>query len=59
MNDSDKIKVAETVESEGFHYAFYHYSDFKKIKDEQFHKLRTDYLKTAKALADYCGLEDI
>ena len=29
---------------EGFHYCFKHYSSFEDIKDEEFHRLRTNYL---------------
>jgi|688.fasta_scaffold14761_6 hypothetical protein len=38
---------------EGFHYCFKHYSDFIDIKDEEFHRLRTNYLKSANELETY------
>jgi len=41
------------IENEGFHYCFVHYSSFKEIKDEHFHKLRKEYLRIGKALEDY------
>lgn len=38
---------------EGFHYCFKHYSSFEDIKDEEFHRLRTNYLKSANDLEEY------
>lgn len=45
--------VAYKVDSEGFHYAFVHYSDFKEVDDPEFHRLREAYVKAAKELRDY------
>lgn len=39
--------------NEGFHYCFKHYSSFKDIKDEEFHRLRTNYLQSANDLEEY------
>lgn len=50
--------VADKVEHEGFHYAFRSYSNFKEVKDEEFHKLRVAYLDAAKALADYIEVDE-
>lgn len=56
----DKLEVLEDyqmvqyrMENEGFHYCFKHYSSFKEIEDEEFHKLRLKYLKSAKKLEEY------
>ena len=38
---------------EGFHYCFKHYSDFEEIEDEEFHKLRKQYLESAELLEKY------
>lgn len=38
---------------EGFHYCFKHYSSFEDIKDEEFHRLRTNYLQSANELEEY------
>jgi len=45
--------VQDTVEEEGFGYAFLHYSAFLEIKDEEFHKLRENFEEAAHALANY------
>ena len=56
----DKLEVLEDyqmvkyrMKAEGFHYCFKHYSSFKEIEDEEFHKLRLKYLKSAKKLEEY------
>jgi len=41
------------MEQEGFHYCFESYSNFTEIKDETFHKLRQEYLLSAKQLENY------
>jgi len=41
------------MENEGFHYCFKHYSSFEEIEDEEFHKLRKQYLETAELLEKY------
>lgn len=48
--------VKETVEQEGFAYAFHGYSDFKECKDERFHELRLAYIKACKDLGDYLNV---
>lgn len=51
--------VLDTIENEGFEYAFTSYTDFKKeVKDPEFHKLRLAYLQATKDLAEYIGYED-
>jgi hypothetical protein len=58
MTPKEMRYVWETVEKEGFEYAFVDYSDFQEIKDEEFHKLREAYLAERKKFADYLGLGD-
>jgi hypothetical protein len=38
---------------EGFHYCFKHFSSFNDIKDEEFHRLRINYLQSANELEEY------
>lgn len=45
--------VKNRMVQEGFDYCFKHYSDFSEIKDEEFHKLRIDYLESSKNLEEY------
>jgi hypothetical protein len=45
--------VQYRIEAEGFHYCFEWSSSWEEIKDENFHKLRRNYLEAAKALEDY------
>jgi hypothetical protein len=49
--------IRETVNQEGFDYAFTGYSNFEEIKDKEFHRLREAYLKARKELAEYIGVE--
>lgn len=41
------------IRDEGFHYCFTHYSDFREIQDDQFHKLREEYLLSSGKLLVY------
>jgi hypothetical protein len=41
------------IYNEGFHYCFRDYSDFEEIVDEEFHKLRKEYLKISEKLENY------
>lgn len=54
-DESSMAHVRAVVEGEGFHYAFCHYSDFKAVKDKEFHRLRRAYLKAAEALSKHIG----
>jgi hypothetical protein len=49
----DYQMVQYRMEAEGFHYCFNNYSSFEEIEDEEFHKLRLKYLKSAKKLKKY------
>lgn len=55
MKASDLEYVRDTIENEGFDYAFVDYSSFTEIKDEEFHKLRKAYVEAAEALREYVG----
>lgn len=57
MKKRERADVQAVVENEGFDYAFRHYTDFKQIKDTEFHRLREAYVKAAAELSDYAELE--
>lgn len=56
MKAKDRQAVQDTIENEGFDYAFKHYSDFDEVKDAQFHRLRSEYILARDKLADYIGI---
>jgi hypothetical protein len=41
------------MREEGIDYCFEHYSSFKEIKDEEFHKLRMEFLDSMKKIREY------
>ncbi len=45
--------VQYRMEEEGFDYCFDGYSNWNEIKDEEFHKLRKQYLESKKQLREY------
>lgn len=45
--------VKDTIENEGFAYAFCDYTDFNEIEDEEFHRLRKAFVDAATALKAY------
>jgi hypothetical protein len=49
----DWKNVRYRMREEGFHYCFDKYSNFNEIEDQEFHKLRLNYLESAKLLEDY------
>lgn len=51
-------EVAACIENEGFDYAFRNYSDFRDVKDQEFHRLRKAYIEAADALSDYLRLDE-
>jgi hypothetical protein len=53
MTRDDAIYISGIIKEEGFDYCFESYSDFKDIDDEEFHKLRNDYLTAMKKLFNY------
>lgn len=56
MNAKELEYVKDTIDNEGFDYAFVDYSDFSEIEDEKFHKLREAYVKAAEELREYVGI---
>jgi len=56
MNEEEKENweaLNYRIDAEGFDYCFEDYSNWKEIKDEEFHKLRNDYLNSMKKLREY------
>lgn len=53
MNAKELEKLQQTIDREGFDYAFTDYSEFKEIKDVKFHKLRKSYLEAYYKLYEY------
>lgn len=57
LEDDDSIEKWEflynKINNEGFHYCFSGYSNWDDIKDQKFHNLRLDYLKSASLLNKY------
>ncbi len=57
MNRGSIGYVIETIECEGFDYAFTGYSNFEEVQDEEFHRLRKEYLQARMNLANYIGCD--
>lgn len=57
MKSEELDYVRETVDQEGFDYTFNGYSHFKDIEDEEFHRLRQQYIDSAKELAKYLNVD--
>jgi hypothetical protein len=57
MKEKDKRYVQSVVDNEGFDYAFFHYSDFSDIEDDEFHRLRKAYVEAHKNLAKYLDID--
>lgn len=57
MNYEEMDDVRSRADQEGFDYCFTGYSDFKEIKDEEFHKLRVAYVEAAEKLKKYLGID--
>lgn len=45
--------VQYRMDNEGIDYCFEHYSRFKEIKDEEFHKLRLEFLDSMRKIRKY------
>ena len=45
--------VQYRINEEGFEYCFKGYSDWKEIKDENFHELRLGFLKSMEDISEY------
>lgn len=59
MKPKDAKNILDRIEQEGFEYTFVHYDDFIDIKDEEFHKFRTNYLMAREKFIDFLGIEDV
>jgi hypothetical protein len=53
MKKKEANEVLSIIYCEGYNYSFAEYSDFEEIKDEEFHKLRKDYVKAQEKLENY------
>jgi len=57
MSKEELLEGLENVQyrmhAETFHYCFDGYSSFEEVKDEEFHRLRKDYLLSAERLQNY------
>jgi len=45
--------VQYRMDNEGIDYCFEHYSSFEEIKDEEFHKLRLEFLSSMFKIREY------
>lgn len=45
--------VEYRMDNEGIDYCFEHYSSFEEIKDEEFHRLRNNFLTSMKEIRNY------
>ena len=45
--------VRYRMDDEGMDYCFEHYSQFEEIEDEEFHKLRLEFLESTSKLRSY------
>ena len=45
--------VRYRMDAEGFHYCFKHYSSFREVEDEEFHRLRNEFLTSMKNIEEY------
>jgi hypothetical protein len=45
--------VSYRMDNEGIDYCFEHYSRFEEIKDEEFHKLRLEFLESMRKIREY------
>jgi hypothetical protein len=52
--DLDNFRsVQYRMGNEGMDYCFEHYSSFEEIEDEEFHKLRNEFLESMKKIRSY------
>ena len=58
ITDKQKELLLYKMDAEGFDYCFRNYSNWKEIKDTEFHKLRKAYMEAANALEEYINKED-
>ena len=57
LEEEDDLELWESVQyrmdAEGFDYCFESYSNWDEIKDEEFHRLRKEFLRTMEELRNY------
>jgi hypothetical protein len=53
MDKKSAQYVNDIIDSEGFDYGLRSYSNFEKVKDEEFHRLLKAYRVAADALEEY------
>lgn len=58
LTKEDKDRICSAIDNEGFSYAFIDYSSFPEIKDEEFHRLRKEFIKAQRALEKYVGWDE-
>jgi len=58
MDKYQQQAVIDIIDSEGFEYAFVHYSNFDDVENEEFHVVRREYLKAREKLAKIIGYEE-
>lgn len=58
MIQEDKDYIKRKIENEGFHYCFVSYSRFEDIEDEEFHRLRLNYLDAIEKIKNYINEEN-
>lgn len=49
----DWERLQYRMDDEGFAYCFDGYSNWKEIEDEEFHRLRIEFIKSMRELRDY------
>ena len=61
LEEEDDLELWESVQyrmdEEGFDYCFENYSHWDEIKDEEFHRLRLEFLKSMKELREYINIK--
>jgi len=59
MKIEDAEYVLQRIKQEGMTYCFINYSNFEEIKDDEFHKLRLDLIKSTTLLKEYLNDKSI
>lgn len=57
MTDKDKYTVIKCLESGGFDLTFTEFTLFDDLPDKEFQKLKNNYIKARKDLAEYLNYE--
>lgn len=58
MTVKESDDISNTIDNEGFAYAFLDYSDFRNVKDAEFHRLRRAFVAAAKELKEFLNLDE-